>query len=97
MKEAVSKELHDLYRALLSLQTEEECAAFLEDICTVKEMRDLAQRLEVARMLADGEKYKKIEETAGASTVTISRVKRSLDYGSGGYEMVLSRLAEKGE
>ena len=97
MKEAVSKELHDLYRALLSLQTEEECAAFLEDICTVKEMRDLAQRLEVARMLADGEKYKKIEETAGASTVTISRVKRSLDYGSGGYEMVLERLAEKGE
>ena len=97
MKEALSKELHDLHRALLSLQTEEECAAFLEDICTVKEMRDLAQRLEVARMLADGEKYKKIEETAGASTVTISRVKRSLDYGSGGYEMVLERLAEKGE
>ena len=97
MKEALSKELYDLHRALLSLKTEEECDAFLEDICTVKEMRDLAQRLEVARMLATGEKYKKIEEITGASTVTISRVKRSLDYGSGGYKMVLDRLAEKGE
>ena len=97
MKDAVTKEVRELFRALLSLGTEEECAAFLEDICTVKEMRDLAQRLEVARMLSCGEKYKKIEEVTGASTVTISRVKRSLDYGSGGYAMVLDRLAGEGE
>ena len=97
MKDAVTKDVRELFRALLSLNTEEECAAFLEDICTVKEMRDLAQRLEVARMLSCGEKYKKIEETTGASTVTISRVKRSLDYGSGGYAMVLDRLGKEGE
>ena len=76
----------------LTLKTEEECAAFLEDICTIKEIQDISQRLSVAEMLNDGEKYQTIEEKTGASTATISRVNRSLQYGCNGYEEIFKRM-----
>lgn len=84
-------------KALLTLKTEEECIAFLEDICTVKEIQDIAQRLLVAKMLAGGEKYQNIEKETGASTATISRVNKCLSYGTGGYKTVLERMNDTEE
>jgi TrpR-related protein YerC/YecD len=81
-----------LVRALLSLDTEEECAAFLEDLMTRKEMEDIAQRMLVAKMLSGQVIYNKIVEQTGASTATISRVNRALNYGSGGYEKILKKI-----
>ena len=92
MKPNVTEENLRLFKAILSLETEEECAAFFEDICTIKEIQDLTQRLEVAEMLNRGEKYQTIEEMTGASTATISRVNKCLNYGSGGYKTVIERL-----
>lgn len=69
-----------------------ECYKFFEDICTVNELKSLAQRLEVAKMLTDGETYSTIVQKTGASTATISRVNRALNYGSGGYKIILNRL-----
>ena len=87
----------DFVTALLTLKTEEECIAFLEDICTIKEIQDISQRLVVARMLNEGEKYQNIEKETGASTATISRVNKCLAYGSGGYKTVLERMQAKKE
>ena len=95
MKPNVTEENLRLFKAILSLKTEEECADFFEDICTIKEIQDLTQRLEVAEMLNRGEKYQKIEELTGASTATISRVNKCLNYGSGGYKTVIERLDDK--
>ena len=78
--------------ALLSLKTREEAYAFLEDVATVKETLDLAQRLSVARMLDEGVSYLSIRDATGASTATISRVNKCYEYGSGGYRTVLERL-----
>ena len=78
--------------ALLSLATREEAYAFLEDVATVKETLDLAQRLSVARMLDEGAAYLSIRDATGASTATISRVNKCYEYGSGGYRTVLERL-----
>ena len=78
--------------ALLSLATREEAYAFLEDVATVKETLDLAQRLSVARMLDEGAGYLSIRDATGASTATISRVNKCYEYGSGGYRTVLERL-----
>ncbi len=91
MKHTIHEEAHALYRAILSLGTEEECAAFFEDICTMKEIQDLSQRLQVAEMLNRGEKYQTIEQLTGASTATISRVNKCLVYGTGGYRAVLEK------
>lgn len=96
MKPNVTEENLRLFKAILSLETEEECAAFFEDICTIKEIQDLTQRLEVAEMLNRGEKYQTIEEMTGASTATISRVNKCLNYGSGGYKTVIERLDKEG-
>ena len=85
---------HLLTRALLSLETEEECAAFLEDLMTRKEMDDIAQRILVAKMLSEQAVYNKIVEQTGASTATISRVNRALNYGTGGYSKILKKLNE---
>ena len=85
----------ELFAAILSISTEEECAAFFEDICTIKELQDLSQRWCVARMLSGGEKYQTIEEQTGASTATISRVNKCLNYGSG-YRMALDNLKKAG-
>ena len=84
-----------LFSAILSLANEEECASFFEDICTIKEIQDLAQRWCVARMLSEGEKYQTIEELTGASTATISRVNKCLNYGSGGYRKVIDKQKKK--
>lgn len=81
-----------LFRAVLALRDEEECYAFFEDLCTVTELKDLSQRLAVARMLRRGITYAEIAEQTGASTATISRVNRCLAYGSDGYRAVLERL-----
>lgn len=81
-----------LIRSLLSLDTEEDAYRFLEDICTIKEIYAIAQRLEVARALAGGDSYQQTMDKTGASSATISRVKRCLDYGEGGYRLVLDRL-----
>ena len=85
-------EVKVLFEAILTLKTEEECRAFFEDVCTVKEIREISQRLQVARMLRAGTSYALINAQTGVSTATISRVSRCLEYGSGGYDLVLSRL-----
>jgi TrpR-related protein YerC/YecD len=97
MRMSVNPKLKDaltdqLFQAILLLQTKEECYQFFEDICTIGELKSLAQRLEVARMLHHGHIYDDIVERTGASTATISRVKRSLHYGADGYKLVLARL-----
>ena len=83
-----------LFEAILSLKNSEECYTFFEDICTVNELLSLSQRFEVARMLRNHNTYLEIAEKTGASTATISRVNRSLNYGNDGYDMVFSRIAE---
>lgn len=84
-----------LFRAVLTLKSLEECYEFFEDICTVNELKALSQRLQVAHMLEDGESYDTIVETTGASTATISRVKRCLVYGADGYKTVLARMKDQ--
>lgn len=79
--------------AILSLTTREDCYRFFEDVCTIKEILDIAQRLDVARMLSEGQSYADITRQTGMSTTTISRVNRCLKYGSGGYRMALEALA----
>ena len=81
-----------LFGAILSLQNREECYTFFEDVCTVNELLSLSQRFEVAKMLRDQKTYLDIAEKTGASTATISRVNRSLNYGNDGYDMVFSRM-----
>ena len=85
-----------LFKAIRLLENEEECYQFFEDICTIGEIKALAQRLEVARMLQTGYIYDDIVAKTGASTATISRVKRCLTYGADGYKIVLSRFGETG-
>lgn len=87
-------DLQKLYQAILSLNTEEECAAFLEDICTIQELEEMAQRLDVAKRLYGGESYIDINAVTGVSTATIGRVSRALNYGTGGYASVIERLGE---
>ena len=84
-----------LFEAILTLKTPEECYAFFEDVCTVNELLSLSQRYEVAKMLREKRTYLDIAESTGASTATISRVNRSLNYGSDGYELIFERLADK--
>lgn len=88
------KDLDQLFNSILSLNDLEECYRFFDDLCTVNEIQSLAQRLEVARMLREGKTYHKIETETGASTATISRVKRCLNYGNDAYEMALERIKE---
>ena len=84
--------IDNLFDAVLCLKDHDECYRFFEDICTVAELKSLAQRLEVAKMLAANKTYSEIEEKTGASSATISRVKRALNYGADGYKIVLQRL-----
>ena len=83
-----------LYKAILTLETEEECYNFFQDLCTIPELRSMEQRYEVATLLNDGMLYSDILEKTGASSATISRVNRSLIYGAGGYEGVLEKMKE---
>ena len=84
-----------LFEAILTLKSVDECYKFFEDVCTIKEIKAISQRLEVARMLTEKQLYSKIVAETGASTATISRVNRSLMYGSEGYEIVFYRLGKK--
>lgn len=87
-----SKDFEFLFNAVLTLETAEECYSFFEDLCTVPELKALSQRLEVAKMLSEGCVYSDIVSKTGASTATISRVNRSLNYGSDGYKVVFERV-----
>ncbi|MDQ0351851.1 TrpR-related protein YerC/YecD [Alkalibacillus filiformis] len=89
------RELDQLFEAILQLKDVEECYRFFDDVATVNEVQALAQRLDVARMLREGHTYQKIEEETSASTATISRVKRCLNYGNDAYELVLDRVHEE--
>ena len=82
------------FAAVMGLKTPEDCRQFFEDICTVKELQAMAQRLEVARQLTAGKNYNSVCADTGASTATISRVNRCLQYGGGGYKIVLEKMEE---
>lgn len=95
----MSKKIHTeavdrLFSAVLCLENKEECYRFFEDVCTINELLSLSQRFEVAYMLKQKKTYLEIAEKTGASTATISRVNRSLNYGNDGYDMVFSRMEE---
>ena len=84
-----------LFSAILSLKDKEECYTFFEDVCTINEILSLSQRFEVAKMLREKRTYLEIAEKTGASTATISRVNRSLNYGNDGYDMVFDRIEKE--
>ena len=90
-----NKDVDDLFEAILSLENEEECYRFFEDICTIKELQSIAQRLEVAKLHREKKTYSDIEEITKASTATISRINKCLMYGSDGYNLILDRLEKK--
>jgi len=85
----------EMYEAILTLETLDECIRFFDDLCSVTELRAIEQRFQVARMLSEGHIYSTIQEKTGASSATISRVNRSLHYGADSYEFVFKRLDEK--
>jgi len=87
-----SDQTDGFFEAILKLETMEECYRFFEDICTIKEMQAIAQRLEVAKLLKASKTYNEIEAETGASTATISRINRSLNYGAEGYNMIMQKL-----
>lgn len=88
-------QLDQLFDAVLSLKTREECYRFFDDIATASEVQALSSRLQVAKLLIDGDTYQTIENETNASTATISRVRRCIDYGNDGYRMVLERVGER--
>ncbi len=92
-----SPEMDALFEAILSLQNKEECYAFFQDLCTMKELADMAQRLEAAKMLLKGNTYEQIVKDAEISTATISRINRCIQYGNGGYRTVIDRVQTKQE
>lgn len=87
-----TESVKELFEAILTLENIEECFDFFEDVCTVNEVLSIAQRFSVARMLKENHTYLEVAKETGASTATISRVNRSLNYGNDGYEMVFSRM-----
>ncbi len=92
VKKLKSEPVDQLFDAILTLESKEECYAFFEDLCTVNELLSLSQRFEVATMLRQKKTYLEIADKTGASTATISRVNRSLTYGNDGYELVFERM-----
>ena len=89
------KDEKDFYKAILSLETIEECKNFFDDICTIQEVEAISQRLQVAKQLSLGKSYTEVNKITGASTATICRVSKSLNYGDGGYNTVLDRILEE--
>lgn len=83
-----------LFESILALESVEECYMFFEDLCTVREVRDLGQRLEVAKLLRQGSSYQQAAAATGVSSATVGRVKKCLDYGPGGYRLILDRVEE---
>ena len=95
MSKKIRSEAADgLFQAILCLESLDECYTFFEDLCTINEIQSLSQRYEVARLLREKRTYLEIAEKTGASTATISRVNRSLNYGNDGYDMVFRRMTE---
>ena len=92
-----TKDVDALFKAILSLKDTDECYLFFEDICTIKEVQDMAQRLRAATMLSEGVNYTEISRETGMSTATISRVNKCLNYGTGGYMTVIRRAEEEGK
>ncbi|QED47929.1 YerC/YecD family TrpR-related protein [Cytobacillus dafuensis] len=97
IKKTPEKTVAQLYNAILSLHTKQECKAFFDDLCTMNEVKSFIQRLEVARMLREGDTYMDIQVETSASSATITRVKKLLDYGSSGYQLVLDRIEASGK
>ena len=93
-KKLETEEMNLLLRAILSLETVQEAYDFFEDLCTVNEMVAMKQRFEVAKMLREERTYQDIADETGASSATISRVNRALNYGNDGYDMVLARIQD---
>jgi len=89
--------MDQLFDAVLLLESREECYRFFEDICTIKELQSISQRLQVAKLLSDNKTYHEIEKITGASTATISRVNRCIQYGAEGYNIVLNRIKKVDE
>ena len=96
-KKIKTEAVDHLFQAILTLKNVEECYKFFEDVCTVNELLSLSQRYEVAKMLREEKTYLEIASRTGASTATISRVNRSLNYGHDGYVMVFARVQDDGE
>ena len=95
--EKTHEEAKELFNAILSLKTEAECEAFFEDLCTIKEIQDLSQRFQVAKLLNEKKNYQDISKATGASTATISRVNKCLLYGKGGYRLALTKKQAEGK
>ncbi len=97
MSKIQNQETDRLFEAILSLRSVEECYRFFEDACTIKEIREIAQRFQVACTLAQGRNYLDVNKETGASTATICRVNKCLNYGDGGYRIAIDRLKEEGK
>ena len=95
MEKLHTKDVDALFEAILSLENLDECYRFFEDVCTIKEILDIAQRLKAAKMLKAGKNYVEVCAETGMSSATISRVSRCLEYGAGGYERVINRIDQK--
>ena len=91
-----SAQVDALFEAILKLENKEDCRIFFQDLCTVKELADMAQRIEAAKMLLEGRTYEQIVRRVEISTATISRINRCIQYGSGGYARILGRCAPTG-
>ena len=96
MSDYHSKSIDNLFKVISEIGSVKECYAFFEDLCTIKEIQDMAQRLETAILLKKGENYQNISSKVGVSSATISRVNRCLNYGSGGYKAAIAKITEKG-
>ena len=92
-----SESIDRLFDTISNLTSKDECRAYFEDLCTIKELQDMAQRLDAAILLSQGYSYKKIMESVNISTATIGRVSRCLNYGTGGYKSVIDKLGEAEE
>lgn len=92
-----NEEIDHLFQAILSLKSVEECYLFFEDACTIKELNEIAQRFEVACLLDEKKNYQEVNKKTGASTATICRVNKCLNYGGGGYRTAIDRLKEAAE
>ena len=95
MKSIYNELTENFFKAILSLKNEEECRKFFEDVCTIKEIQDMSQRLEVAFLLNEGKSYQEVLAKTGVSTATISRVNKCLNYGSGGYKETIEKFTKK--
>ena len=95
MEQFTIEKYDELFRAVLKLKSVEECRKFFEDVFTIKELESISQRLEVANLLSKGNNYQEISQKTGASTATISRVNKCLNYGAGGYNIVVKNKGKK--